>query len=236
MRRIVPLTWLVGLLAVTACRAEFIVHTQRSSFEENAYGLKTIDFEGVAEPGFQRGFPFKNGLTLQGVKFVGTHTAGTKRYLWVADDAANPDLFDWGSGAVLYGPSALLGTDPKIAVTLPAGITAVGADLMSILPFAAALKITLASGEVFDVNTLEFPQRTFWGITSTAPIASLTFAATQDAYPMLDNFTFGLAAPAPPAIGLFALGSAVLLTYQRRRRHSSRAGRRPAYARLPAGP
>jgi hypothetical protein len=215
MRRIVPLTCLVGLLAVAAGRAEFIVHTQRSSFEENAYGLKTIDFEGVAQPGFQRGFPFSSGLKLQEVKFVGTHTGGTKRYLWVADDEAAPELFDWGSGAVLYGPSAILGTDPKITATLPAGITAVGADLMSILPFAAGLKITLASGEVFDVNTLDFPKRTFWGITSTSPITSLTFAATQDAYPMLDNFTFGLAAPAPPALILFAVGSAVLLAYQR---------------------
>lgn len=218
MRRIVPLTLLLGLMTVTAGQAGFVVHTQRSSFEESAYDLKTIDFEKLADPGSQRSFAFKSGLTLQGVKFAGTY--GTKRYLWVADDASDPDLFDWGSGDVLYGPSTLLGSDAKITVTLPAGITAVGTDLMTILPYGAGFDITLANGNVFNVSTLAFPNRAFWGITSTEPIVSLKFTAKQDANPVLDNFTFGLAAPAPPAVLLFAIGSAMLLTYRRARRRS----------------
>ncbi|MBL8793488.1 MAG: hypothetical protein JNM56_06270 [Planctomycetia bacterium] len=218
MRRFVPLTVLVGLLVVTASQAEFVVFTDRTKFEESSYHEKTIDFEGIAVPGFQSGFPFKSGLTRQGVNFVGTHTAGTKRYLWVADDEANPSLFDWGSGAVLYGPSSKQGSDAKITVTLPAGITALGADLMTMQPFASNFVVTLASGDVFHVKTQDYPHLTFWGIQSTAPIKSLTFSSDNQSFPMMDNFTFGLATPAPPAVVLFALGSAGLLAYQRRRR------------------
>lgn len=218
MRRLMAWTLLVLLVAGTVARAEFIVYNQRSTFEAESYGLKTIDFENLAISGQIRSYGFKSGLTEKGVNFAGTYAA--KRYLWVADETTSPEVYDWGSGDVLLGPSTTQGSDAKITATLPAGITAVGVDLMTYNPYASGLTITLANGDIFSLLTKDYPERTFWGIRTTDPIVSMQFTAKDGAFPLMDNFTFGFAAPAPPALLLFAVGSSLLACYQRSRRRS----------------
>jgi hypothetical protein len=213
--------WMLGLVAGavawtgTQSRAEYSLFTDRTAFNGAAYNLQTIDFEGLAPQGGIASYVTASGLTQKGVNFAGPSPFGN--YLYVVDPAFSPSLYDWGSGAVLLGPA--FGDGSQITVTLPAGITALGTDIMSTFPDGAPFDVTLASGDTFTVSTNPFPNRAFFGIVSDTPISSLSFTAEEGAFPLLDNFTFGQAVPAPPSLVLFGIGGigAAICAWRRRR-------------------
>src|SRR5690348_16691218 len=133
----------LGLVAVGPVTAEPIFYTDRAAFTANATNLQTIDFEGIAPPGGFQAFPPPAGLTQRGVNFVG---ATATDLLFVIDPAFSPPLYDWNSGAVLSVQTVPPGVTSTVRVTLPDGITAVGSDIMTILPYAAPVTVTLATG------------------------------------------------------------------------------------------
>jgi hypothetical protein len=178
----------LSLLAANSAQAATVQFTDLTSFQANTTGITTIDFEGLAPAGSFTNYG-SGGLTTSGVSFT-----DSGNYLFAVDPAYSPGLYDWGSGAVLLG-----NTGGTITATLPSGVNAVGSDIMSILGYASPFIITLSTGESFNINSLNYPDRQFVGFTSDVDITSISFQATGG-YTELDNFRFGTAAVATASV------------------------------------
>ncbi|HEX7313517.1 MAG TPA: PEP-CTERM sorting domain-containing protein [Pyrinomonadaceae bacterium] len=202
----------VAVVAAPA-RADTVVYATRTAFNGAATNLTTITFEGIAPTNSVANF--SSPLTLQGVTFSGSAAGQVS----VVDSGFFAPLFQFNSGAVLSGFSF-------VEVTLPAGITAIGTDLMSTNPDGLSFQVVLATGETFVVNTPLRPERGFFGITTDVAIASIRFmtipGANGSGIPLLDNFSFGqaqaAAVPEPATILLLGTGLAGIATRARRRR------------------
>ncbi len=213
----------IGILlsGASGTAGSYATFATRAAFEAKTYDRQTIDFEGLALPaGVFTAFP---NLELQGATFTGVIPGDY--YLFVIDPAEAPDLFDWGSGASLLGPPSF-DDGSHIQVDLPPGITAFGTDLSTVFPDGAPFQITLADGQTFAADTTPFPDRAFFGVVADSPIDSISFVAGEGAFPLLDNFTFGLAAPLPPSFFLFGFGAAGLAAVRIRTRRTK--DRRPS--------
>ena len=142
-----------GLASAASARADTVVFSSRAAFTAAAAGLTTIDFGGIAPPSSVANF--SSPLTLQGVTFSGSPTGAIS----VIDPGFFNPLFQFESGAVLGGFAF-------IEVTLPPGVTALGADIMSTNPDGRSFEVVLSTGEVFVVGTPARPGRGFFGLTS----------------------------------------------------------------------
>src|SRR5579871_5838315 len=95
------------LAPICQVRAGYITYLDQAAFDAATYNRQLIDFEGLAGPSGFTGYLDSSGLTQQGVNFVGSYPEGN--WLFVQEPAVTPQFYDWGSGAVLLGPSPEFG-------------------------------------------------------------------------------------------------------------------------------
>ncbi|GEM_PF-2263845 len=179
-KRFLILGILLAFIMAAAPAHASLLFTDLGTFLGATSGTTNIDFEENSS-----GAVTSYGLgpaVFSGISFTASNS------LFTVDPDYSPPFYEWGSGDVLidaYGSSyfdVLLGQ---------AGFTALGADIMSIVPYASDFEITLSTGEVFHVNSHNYPDRAFAGFTSCTPITSARFQATGAAHSLMDNFVFG---------------------------------------------
>ena len=152
----------LALLAVPAGATVTVQNTQADwQALTTDYFTTLIDFNTLTK---ETTYNTADGLTLGGIKFTGDNVDGT--YYLVAHDATQGPSYDWNSGAYILGPGWGI---KYIQATLPAGITALGVDLMS-NPSAHSVTVTLSTGDSYTVGTSANPNRTFFGFVSDTPV------------------------------------------------------------------
>ena len=209
-RRVVYFSLLITLFAAISTKADTVtLFTDRAAFLAAATNLQNITFEGIAPPGSVTA-PLAS-LTLLGVTF-----SDSPQTIFVVDENFFAPTFQFGSGSSLTGGVGM-------TATLPAGITAIGSDIMTALVSGVAFQIVLSTGDVFTVPAGSNGTRNFAGFISDVPITSIRFNR-QAGIPVFDNFVFGQSVPRPvpePAtVALMGAGLGGLLL--KRRHHVNR--------------
>jgi len=202
-------------LSATAGVMEF---TDRAAWLAAAGAVTNIDFEGIAPPG---GFTtFTAPVTFSGVQFSGPYTSQPsgggiqESVVSSGRDYVNA----WGSGDKLQS-----GPGVEFDITLPAGVMAVGSDIMITSTFffgtSGTYTTTLSTGDVFtNIFSSGPPTRSFVGFISTTPITSLTLVSNPS-LAMIDNFAFtATVVPEPSSLVLFGAGILALFVLVRKGR------------------
>jgi hypothetical protein len=179
-------------------QSTIVPFTERAAFTAASADLNVIDFEGLApSSGFINYKPPKN-FTTSGVDF---HLSGGGKfgpgYISLVGEWYNAGpIYETTSGAkLIWSPPNQTG-DAYLDVTLPGGVTAVGADLWTAQPYVSAVEVvaTTVNGQsqAVTINTPQRPASAFVGFTSDALINTLRFTIPRGQTGLvLDNFTFG---------------------------------------------
>jgi len=170
----------------------------RAAFDAAATNHTKIDFENLVPSSGFRNYKMPGGLTASGVSFQtsggGRFGSGHLTLIGAAYDAG--PIYKTGTGAILiWGPPNQAG-NAYLDVTLPSGITAVGADLWTAQPYVSSIEVTVTTldgqSQTVTVNTLRHPASAFIGFTSNSPISSLRLGLPRGQTGLiLDNFSFG---------------------------------------------
>ena len=179
------------------------------------------------------------------IQFIGQ--SSPNYFLWIVDTVVNPGN-SYGTGDVLKGPLfAPSNPNRRIDVNLNPGVTAFSLNLMTYLNGSSTappqdFKIQFSTGDVISpIHTATQPTTTFFGVTSTEPITwaqvyLITGTVGSDVYPLIDNVSYGTAAPVvidpppgdtsetPEPVTYLLVGSGLIglsLAGKRRRRNSS---------------
>jgi hypothetical protein len=175
------LTSLSVLATTNSAQAVTVQFNDLASFTA-ATTTQNIDFEGTAGA---TGVTFydSSGLSINGVTFASL-------VLLAVDPALVNTEPNLGSGTTIRTC-----VNCTISATLPSGITAVGSEILDYNLGSVPFLITLSTGETFNINSLNFPDRQFVGFTSDTDIDSISFQATGGGTnsTRLDNFRFGTA-------------------------------------------
>jgi PEP-CTERM motif len=196
MRRFVFLSFAALSLCVpgVSARGALIHFDTRTAFDAATTNQTIIDFSGLAPSNGFAYFGTPGSLTISGVHFA------TNGPLFVQNDGVSSRL------TVQQGtPTSVLD------VTLPPGTTAVGFDFISGDP----LTMTFATGEIFDLGSMPFPDYGFAGFISDQAITSISLDSTGADY---KNFTFGQAVPEPSSVVMLGAGAFGFIGYTLRRR------------------
>lgn len=173
--------------------AQAAIFTSKSAFLNATSGQTTVDFEGLIQPDTSSSL---QNLTTQGVTFIGSIDGG-----YLLNCATFPNNFaNCNTTIPLVGSTTIAGTGAAsntITATLPAGITAVGVDL---LPYSLnqdyTVSISTGESETITINN----DVKFIGFTSATPITSLNIFSTEGQ--VFDNLVYGQANVNPPPTGV----------------------------------
>jgi hypothetical protein len=174
-------------------------------------GYQTVTFTGMATPGSNTNYYSPTGVTADGVEFIGYSSTGSSD-MQVIDTSAF-SWYNWGSGDALIQSTQQTNSSaplPYISIVLPANVSALGLNLFSTNTQGMTYSITVA-GNQYNVPTFTQPTLAFWGVTSSAPISSLTLSLEGTVYSnpseeLADNFSFGASdISAAPEAGTYLL-------------------------------
>lgn len=219
-------------IAVMLCSGRPVVagvFTDRATFEASTGLLTTQNFESiVGTPGFPNNYPNggtgyytlnPNGISLDGVEYVGSGDFGYETYILGNDVDAG--------GYSLNGTFALTGGRTLTDIYLPGGTNAFGADVGAVEQNTGVLHLTVflrgGGTELLDFNVTQRSQ--FFGYTNGLGIDRIkldTNGSGYYPYTIIDNVSLGgptvIATPEPSSIALLGLGgiSLGLGTWRRR--------------------
>lgn len=146
-------TIMLMIAATLSAMASITFHTDKTTFLSSTSSTRTIDFEGIAPPGGEVSYLTADGLTIDGVNFVGqritTHVglvhpptpppvSVTKGYRLEVQDKEFWAIENRYPSAVLLAAGEYTQPPPfttisgSIDITLPAAITAVGFNLSTV--------------------------------------------------------------------------------------------------------
>jgi len=215
MHRKLPILILVFLFLPLTAKSGVIEFTDRAAWLAAAGAVTNIDFEGSAPPGGSTAFT--GPVTFSGVQFSAPFIGGGG----IAELAVSAGLDyvnAWGSGDKLQA-----GLGVEFDISLPAGVEAVGSDIMITSTFIfgtnGSYTATLSTGDQFtNIFSSGPPNRSFVGFVSTTPISSITLVSSPS-LAMIDNFAFtAVTVPEPGSLALFVAGIITLLLVARRYR------------------
>jgi hypothetical protein len=221
--------WLsVAILLASFCvsaSATVMEYTDQTAYLSATSNLTTITFSGIGSGNnFDVTYNNSGGLIVGGnVTFEGY--GSTNNYSLEVEDRPT----DWGNGAYLVGPTDFNTNVSGIIVTLPAGVFAVGSNVMAAgggNPDPTTVNVQLSSaGTLYPVTTVgAFSSMAFVGFTSTTAITSISFFSptTGSDQPVIDNFDFGQTdSPTPEAGTSLLCGSGLILMVRFLRRRQS---------------
>lgn len=204
------------VLAAGPASAQSAFYSDRDTFLANSSATTTLDFEGIA-PAIGNGFySVPPGITLSGVNFsVDTaHFPLSPSFHYMVITSTNPGDYYPGN-AVLSEQSTQAGATGDLRITFSHPVTAIGLDIGDNFSAATTATFRLSDGETFTrtpgngahfFGTSPGPDFNFVGLTSKTPITYMDIQEPADnaaavAVINVDNFTFGTAAPLPPATG-----------------------------------
>lgn len=188
----------------TGAQSSIEAINSRESFNSASTNVSTIDFGSVAP---RRGFGMYRppaGLTTNGVTF---RTAGGAKFgsgsIYVPSieymGTTNP-LYQTGAGEMISWSVPNQPGNASLDVTLPSGVTAVGADLWTQQPYVSTVEVTATTddgqSQTVVVKTRNRPDSAFVGFISDKSIVSISFRPPKgQAGLLLDNFSYGRKAP-----------------------------------------
>lgn len=195
-----PFLVLLLSLATTAVVPATTIHTGWNDWQAGVTGVQTTDFEGLT--GTYASYGTATGLMDGEAQFLGITHQGTY-WLYVVNGNAYPD-HDYGTGAVLKGPTFNAAPPSRLRVYLPAAVTAVAFELGVYGAGGAQYTVSLANGEQWTgIAAGARPALTFFGVTSDTPFSQLDIIMTSGmtglSHTILDNFAYGTASTTPPA-------------------------------------
>lgn len=211
MRRMVLLAVLAFVPGVV--KADLVFYSTRGQFDAGTTAQTNINFEGLAA---NNGFIFYStppGVTLSGANFNINHTNNNGNLYAIGQN------FYYPGTSVLSSQQTTIGLN-NIVVTLPGLFTAFAVDVGSF--GASNVTFTLSTGDVFNINTPNYPAFSFVGFASTLAFNSVRIETTDNVL-NIDNVSFATAVPVPSGMILAGVGVITLAGYSWRKRLASRS-------------
>lgn len=205
--------------------AATVTYSDRTSFLNHAVAWTVIDFDTTIGPNAFVNYSDAAGLTEAGVRFVSYRSfPNTLTYNLMAGDSMSCCNISVDGSAALYlaWSQASIAALGLTEITLPAGVTAFGFDLINnLVPTAYPYQITLSDGSVFQGMADRTPQ--FYGFVSDTPISHLLIemplppgSGEQASRLAIDNVVFASSVP-EPATGLSAAAGMLLYAFLTKR-------------------
>lgn len=200
--RVALIAVLVGVCS-ESCRASVTIYTTLAEFQAAISGrsttIETFDAYSDSSDNLQG-----SSVTRQGVNF-----ASTSNSIYIPGPTFAGGFFNFGTNNLLLNNNTL----QPLVITLPAGITAVGASWgdsagSASMPFSV---------DGTPVATLTWPggrSLSFLGFVSDSPISTISVTSTHN-HVVVDNFAFA-AAPEPGRATLLVAGAMMILARRRR--------------------
>lgn len=200
---------------IVGAQAGLTQFNDRATFEAILTNQTKIDFENLVPNSGFRNYKMPDGLTTNGVSF---QTTGGGRFgpghLTVIGGWYNAGpIYETTTGAKLIWAPPNQPGNAYLQMTLPAGITAVGADIWTAQPYTSSVEVVVTTTtdgktQVVTVNTPQRPAGAFIGFTSETPINSLRFSIPRRQVALiLDNLTIGRSVKVSQTSALSSKGS-----------------------------